>query len=319
MAPLLEVSDLSVEYRLGGSSILAVDGGSLTIPSEGHTLSLVGESGCGKTTLGMSILNLVTRPGRIVNGSIRFQGEDILKMDSEALRRYRGKDVSMVYQSAMSSLNPMKTVLGHVVETLLEHEQISKVEAKERATKLLTQAGIKEERVESFPHEFSGGMKQRAVIAMALALSPKLLIADEPTSALDVVTQIQILELLKKQVREKNLAMIFITHEISLAPILTDFTAVMHAGAMVELGRTRDILSRPLHPYSEMMVQSLLTMRSTLDVFELQDRAAKGTEPPPPVACSYSNQCKYAFDRCRVERPRLIEVEKGRWVACHKY
>jgi peptide/nickel transport system ATP-binding protein len=319
LAPLLEVSDLSVEYKLGESALLAVDGSSLTIPSEGYTLSLVGESGCGKTTLGMSILNLVTRPGRIVNGTIRFKGEDILRMDREALRRYRGKEVSMVYQSAMSSLNPMKTVRDHVVETLLEHEKISKVEARERATRLLTQAGIREERIESFPHEFSGGMKQRAVIAMALALSPKLLIADEPTSALDVVTQIQILELLKKQVREKKLAMIFITHEISLAPILTDYTAVMHAGAMVELGRTRDVLTKPLHPYSEMMVQSLLTMRSTLDVFERQDRAPKGSELPPPAACSYSNQCKYAFDRCRVERPELVEIEKGRWVACHKY
>jgi peptide/nickel transport system ATP-binding protein len=319
LAPLLEVSDLSVEYKLGGSTLLAVDGSSLTIPSEGYTLSLVGESGCGKTTLGMSVLNLVQRPGRIVNGSIRFNGEDILRMDREALRRYRGKEVSMVYQSAMNSLNPMKSVRDHVVETLLEHEQISKAEARERATGLLTQAGIKEERIDGFPHEFSGGMKQRAVIAMALALSPKLLIADEPTSALDVVTQIQILELLKKQVREKNLAMIFITHEISLAPVLTDYTAVMHAGAMVELGKTRDVLTRPLHPYSEMMVQSLLTMRSTLDVFERQDWAPIGNEPPPPVACSYSNQCKYAFDRCRVERPELVEVENGRWVACHKY
>jgi oligopeptide/dipeptide ABC transporter ATP-binding protein len=319
MAPLLEVSGLSVDYGLGKNRILAVDNGSLTIPSEGYALSLVGESGCGKTTLGMSILNLVPRPGRIVNGSIRFDGQDILKMDREALRRYRGRDVSMVYQSAMSSLNPMKSVRDHVVEMLQEHGDDTKAEAVEKATQLLVQAGIKEERVDSFPHEFSGGMKQRAVIAMALSLSPKLLIADEPTSALDVVTQVQILELLKKQIREKKLAVIFITHEISLAPILTEYTAVMHSGAVVELGSTRDVLSNPLHPYTETMVQSLLTMKSTPDVLGHQDVAQGTDEAPPYAACPYSGKCRYAFDRCRGERPVLREVEKGRWVACHRY
>jgi oligopeptide/dipeptide ABC transporter ATP-binding protein len=313
------VSNLSVDYKLKDSAFLAVDGTSLTIPSEGYTLSLVGESGCGKTTLGMSILKLVPRPGRIFGGSIRFKGEDILEMDGESLRRYRGKEASMVYQSATSSLSPVKSVCDHVIETLRQHMELTKAAAKEESIRLLTQAGIKQDRVDSFPHEFSGGMKQRAVIAMALALSPRLLIADEPTSALDVVTQIQILELLKKQVREKNLALIFITHEISLAPILTQYTAVMHAGKIVELGRTRDVLSRPLHPYSEILIQSLLTMKSSQEVFERQVQTSRVGEQVPLNACKYSNACKYAFDKCRVERPQLLEVEKDRWVSCHKY
>ncbi len=319
---LLKISDLSVRYDLGPAVTKnAIDSVSLEIPSAGYTLGLVGESGSGKTTLGMSILNLIQRPGKISKGRIDYKGENILQFDPKRLTSYRGKEVSMVYQSAMNSLNPLTSVLDHLVEVFREHGSISKSTATDKALELLTQVGIKPERARDYPHEFSGGMKQRAVIAMALALSPKLLIADEPTSALDVVVQKQILALLKKQVLERNLSLIFVTHEIALVPELTSNIAVMYSGEIVELGKTAEVLAEPLHPYSEMLLNSLLSLKSSKDILESYIKE-KETVTPQPLdrnACKFSNRCKYAFDRCKRERPLLREVRRGRWVACHKY
>ena len=318
---LLRISDLTVQYELGLLKRKALDDVSLEIPSVGYTLGLVGESGSGKTTLGMSILNLVQKPGRIVSGKIEFQGKNILEYDKNEICSYRGKDVAMVYQSAMNSLNPLTTILDHIVELFGQHESISKSEARDKGIQLLSEVGIKQDRAKDFPHEFSGGMKQRAVIAMALALSPKLLIADEPTSALDVVVQKQILALMKKQVIERGLSLIFVTHEIALVHELAMNVAVMYAGELVELGPTRKLLSDPLHPYSEMLVGSLVSLRSNKEILEPYSKERQESRAAMPIsnACKFSNRCKYAFDRCRQEKPQLREMGEGRWVACHKY
>ncbi len=317
MTNLLSVSDLSVRYIVGGRTRHAVDKASLNIPSTGHTIGIVGESGSGKTTLGLSLMNLIEPPGNIESGQIFFMDKNVLSMNSEELRKFRWHEVAMVYQSAMNSLNPVKSITSHIVEVLREHTDISKGEARERAIKLLSDVGIKPERADAYSHELSGGMRQRAVIAMALALSPKLLIADEPTSALDVVVQKQILLLLKKQVSEARLSLFFITHEIALLGDLVEFVVVMFAGEIVERGALKKVLFEPLHPYTQMLIGSLLTLDSTREV--LGRSAAKDSMVIPEVGCKFAARCKYVFARCRVERPLLMEVDSGRFVSCHKY
>jgi peptide/nickel transport system ATP-binding protein len=320
MPDLINVSGLGVEYSSGEKArTIAVDNVSLRIPSKSYTLGIVGESGSGKTTLGMSIMNLIERPGRITSGSVAYNGTDVLTMDRETLRRYRWREVAMVFQSAMNSLNPVLPISSQIVEVIREHDDVSKSEAEERTAKLMTGVGIKADRIDGYPHEFSGGMRQRAVIAMALALSPKLLIADEPTSALDVVVQKQILALVKKEVIQNNLSLLFITHEIALLNGLVDNVAVMFAGEIAELGLVKKVLFEPLHPYTKMLLGSMLSL-------DMDERPAAGSEAllrlsekVPGVGCKYSNRCKYAFDRCRTERPQLREAEPDRWVACHLY
>ncbi len=318
---LLKISDVTVQYFVSSSSQQrALDNVTLEIPSVGYTLGLIGESGSGKTTLGLSILNLIERPGKVTHGKIEYEGKNILDMTKEQLRKYRGEQVAMVYQSAMNSLSPTKTILGHVEEVIREHTRASKFEAREKATTLLSEVGIKPDRITGYPHEFSGGMRQRVVIAMALALSPKMLIADEPTSALDVVVQRQILDLLKREIKEHNLSLIFVTHEIPLARGIVEHIAVMYAGEVVETGEVEKLLREPLHPYSEMLVGSLLSLKSSRETLKRANRET--TDSRKPVignACRFANRCKYAFERCRNERPVLREVQSGRWVSCHKY
>jgi peptide/nickel transport system ATP-binding protein len=318
---LLKLSEVTVQYFVTKKSEQkALDNVSLEIPTIGYTLALIGESGSGKTTLGLSILNLIERPGRVTHGKIEYDGKNILDMSKEQIRRYRGEQVAMIYQSAMNSLSPTKTILGHVEEVIREHTRASKVEARERAIKLLSEVGIRPDRVTGYPHEFSGGMRQRVVIAMAIALSPKILIADEPTSALDVVVQRQILDLMIREIKQNNLSLIFVTHEIPLVKDLVQNVAVMYAGEVVEMGPTEKLLKEPLHPYSEMLVGSLLTLKSSREA--LKSASKETTESRRPVlgnACKFSNRCKYVFDRCRNERPVLRPVESERWVSCHKY
>ncbi|HZW56731.1 MAG TPA: ABC transporter ATP-binding protein [Nitrososphaerales archaeon] len=318
---LLRVSDLAVVYNIAGSRISAIDNVSLDVPSKGFTLGVVGESGSGKTTLGMSVMNLIERPGKIISGSIEFNGKDVLKMRKDELKQYRWRQVSMVYQSAMNSLNPVKTITDPLVEVMQVHSNLNRGEARERAVKLLGEVGIPDDRAGAYPHQLSGGMRQRVVIALALALSPKLLIADEPTSALDVVVQKQILSLLKKEILEKNLSLIFITHEILLLGGLVENVAVMYAGEIVEQGPISKVLKDPRHPYTEMLLGTLLTMDSQRTALESQ--RANQNEPLDGLlsraACKYAKRCKYAFTRCQEERPQLKETDDGRLVACHKY
>ncbi len=221
----------------------------------------------------------------------------------------------------MNSMNPVKRVSDPIIEVLRVHAHLSTAEARDRAVKLLSQVGIRAERAFDYPHELSGGMRQRVIIALAMALSPKLLIADEPTSALDVVVQQQILELLHREVSQRGLSLLFITHEISLLSGLVENVAVMYAGEVVERGDLGGVLYEPLHPYTEMLLDALLTLDSTKEeLVGFSKKKSRDTVlPVPVVACKYSNRCKYVFDRCKIERPELREVQKGRWVACHKY
>jgi oligopeptide/dipeptide ABC transporter ATP-binding protein len=315
------IENLTVQYAIDKTTAkTALENVSMTIPGGGYTVGIVGESGSGKTTLGMSMMNLIEPPGRVVSGRIDYMGKNILEMSSSELRAYRWGEVSMVYQSAMNSLNPVKTVIWHLTEVIRAHTPASNREATERALDLLAEVGIRPERAYGYAHEFSGGMRQRVVIAMALALSPKLMIADEPTSALDVVVQRQILTLVRKKVEQNKLSLVFITHEIAILSGLVDNVAVLHGGEIVETGPIDKVLNEPLHPYSEMLLGSLLTLDFEAGQMRKFAEAARKLEiGMPEKGCKYANRCKYAFERCRRESPVLQKVQGNRWVACHKY
>jgi peptide/nickel transport system ATP-binding protein len=319
MANLLEVSNLSVEYKIDELRIHALDQVSISVPDRG-SLGIVGESGSGKTTLGMGIMNLIEPPGRISTGQVKYMEKKVLDLSDKELRKYRWEDVAMIYQSAMNSLNPVKTITHPIAEVLRYHKRLTKSEAYIQTIKLLQDVGISQDRALAYPHEMSGGMRQRVVIALALALSPKLLIADEPTSALDVVTQKQILSLIRRQVVQNGRSLIFITHEIALLNGLVEEVAVMYSGEVVERGKLEDVVFSPLHPYTEMLLSTILTVDSSLKgLADLSTTIREKSAPVQVNACRYSNRCKYAFDRCTKERPLLKQAKDGRLVACHKY
>ena len=263
-------------------------------------------------------MGLINNPGKITTGEIAYKGADILKMTPDELRSYRWKEVSMIFQSAMNSLNPVKRSADHITEVIRDHSKKSRSEARETALRLLSEVGIEKDHADDFPHELSGGMRQRVVIALALALSPKLIIADEPTSALDVVVQKQILALLKREISERGLSLIFITHDLPILAGLVDYISVMFAGEIVEYGEAEDIFKTPLHPYTEALLSSLLTLDSKENPRSLSE-LRETHKPVASVGCKYQNRCRYAFDRCKTERPMLLEAETGRMVACHKY
>ena len=320
---LLNVSEITVEYETPDANVIALDRVSLAIPSKSYSLGIVGESGSGKTTLAMSIMNAIESPGKITHGEVRFDGRDILAMSRAELLKYRWEKVAIIYQSAMNSLNPVKNVRDPIHEVLQQHKHMSAASATAEAERLLAEVGIKGDRVLDYPHEFSGGMKQRVVIALALALSPSLLVADEPTSALDVVTAAKIQTLIKNEVIDKERSLIYITHEIALLRNLVKDLALMYAGEVVEIGPLEKVLRNPLHPYTEMLLSTLLSLDSTSDVLSRADVGKKDTDVIRAIiqkaGCKYVGRCPYAFQRCQVERPKLIQVEDGRWVACHKY
>lgn len=313
--PLLKASDVAVEYTAAGQTARALKGVSLDIMPSGYKLGVVGESGSGKTTLGLTMMNLIERPGRVVGGKIEYGGRNLFEMSAEEARKYRWKEVAMVFQSAMNAFSPVMKTSDHITEVIAERTDASKAEAREKALKLLSELGIPDEHVDDFPHELSGGMKQRAMIAMALALSPKLLIADEPTSALDVVVQKQILLLLNREVSRLGLSMVFITHDLPLLWGLVSEVAVMFAGEIVEKGPVSRILREPSHPYTERLVSAILTLDSAAKV---SDSTVYEFSPVSEQGCRYRFRCKYAFDRCAHERPVLKEHDDV-YVACHKY
>ncbi|SRR5579875_3587729 len=323
---ILEVCDLTVQYRGEKKQVIAtaLDHVNITLP-ERQTLGVVGESGSGKTTLGMSIMNLIDPPGRIVSGRVEYMGRDVLKMSNKELRKYRWQKVAMIYQSAMNSLNPVRPISHPIAEVMMSHKHVPRREAFDLAIKMLSNVGITPDRAFDYPHELSGGMRQRVVIALAMALSPRVLIADEPTSALDVVTQQHILELIKGEITSKGLSLIFITHEISLLNGLVDNLAVMYAGEVMEHGSFNEILDEPLHPYTEMLLNTLLTLDSSMkeaSSIPLQETGLVQNSKSVNM-CKYAPRCKYAFDRCWKERPLLLpagkKADKERLVACHKY
>ena len=318
MATLLEVKDLKTHFFTMDGVVKAVDGVSYDI-EEGETLGLVGESGCGKSVSALSVMRLIPNPpGEIVSGEILLDGEDILKVDMEDMRNIRGAKISMVFQEPMTSLNPVLTVERQLTETLQLHMGMSKEEAQNEGVNLLTRVGIPdpESRIKQYPHQFSGGMRQRVMIAMALSCNPRLIIADEPTTALDVTIQAQILDLMKSLTTEFGVALIVITHNLGVVARYADRVNIMYAGKVIERGNAREIYANPRHPYTVGLLRSVprldLPRRAKLDPIEGQ--------PPDlihlPGGCSFAPRCKWAVDKCKTDIPELTEAGEGHLSAC---
>jgi oligopeptide/dipeptide ABC transporter ATP-binding protein len=317
--PILRVRGLKTCFRSDGEEIRAVDGIDFEVYRK-ETLALVGESGCGKSASALSIMGLLPRPqGRIAGGEILYGGVDLARLAEEDLRRLRGNEISMIFQEPMTSLNPVYTVGRQIVEAVTAHRAMSKKKARNRAVEMLRRVGIPdpEGRVRSYPHEMSGGMRQRVMIAMALACTPRLLIADEPTTALDVTIQAQILSLLKELQADIGMSILLITHDLGVVAETADRVAVMYAGRIVEYATALDLFARPLHPYTRGLLESI----PRIDLETERLHAIPGTVPAGrdlPPGCRFSNRCPKADDACTRDLPPLIEVSAGHWVGCRR-
>ena len=321
MANLLEVKDLTTHFFTQDGVVKAVDGISYNL-AEGEVLGVVGESGCGKSVHALSIMRLVANPpGRTVGGEILFEGENLLNMDDSEMRHIRGNRIAMVFQEPMTSLNPVLTIGRQLTETLELHQKMSSQEARTRAADLLQTVGIPdaERRLSDYPHQFSGGMRQRVMIAIALSCNPRLIIADEPTTALDVTIQAQILELMRDLAEEFGTAMVIITHNLGVVARYAHRVVVMYAGKIVETGTAHDIYRNPRHPYTMALLNSVprldATERVRLDAIE-------GLPPDLvdlPQGCSFAPRCKYAYDRCTQETPVLVETDTNHTSACWRH
>lgn len=315
---LLEVRHLKTYFYTTKGIVKAVDDISFTL-NKGEVLGIAGESGCGKSTTAYSLIRLVPPPGKIVSGEIIFEGRDILKLSNEEFRReIRWKKISMVFQGAMNALNPVFTVGDQIAEVLMLHKGLTKKEAMSEVYKFLQMVGIEPKRARSYPHELSGGMKQRVMIAMALALNPPLVIADEPTTALDVVVQAQIMNLLKKLQREQNMSIILITHDLSLIAEIADKVAIMYAGKIVEFGTAEQVFLNPQHPYTKGLLVSIPRIRGEIKKLEWIPGVPPDLISPPP-GCRFAPRCKFRFEPCNKEEPPIIEVEPGHYVMCWLY
>ncbi len=311
-AALLEVRDLCIEFDTDAGPVRVVDHVSFDVGA-GKIVGLVGESGCGKTVSSLSILRLLpTPPARIVGGSIRFNGQNLLDADFDELRQIRGRDIAMVFQDPLASLDPAFTVGYQLIEAIRLHENVTRAAARDRAAKLLESVHIPDpvRRLSSYPHQLSGGMRQRVMIAMALSCHPRLLIADEPTTALDVTVQAQIVELLYELRESADLAVLFVTHDLALISEFSDEIAVMYAGQMVERAATADIFAHPLHPYTAALLAAQPGIRETLDSPSL----IAGQVPQAgqfPSGCRFNPRCDYAEDACRGDEVELIDCRRG--------
>jgi oligopeptide/dipeptide ABC transporter ATP-binding protein len=317
--PVLQINNLSVDYPTRAGLVRAVDHVDLTV-YRGEVLGLVGESGCGKSTLGMAILRLLRPPGKIVGGEILFNDLfndiDLLKLDDEEMRQHRGARISMIFQDPMTCLNPLQRVSDHVVETIqTHHPEVSEEEARKQAAELIDRLGIRAERMDDYPHQLSGGMRQRVMIGLALALNANLIIADEPTTSLDVIVEAQFLDLLRDLQRQFNLTIMLITHNIGVVAELADRVAVMYAGKLVELADVFPLFNDPLHPYTQGLLKSVPNIRLTEDHLQIMDGSPPDLINPPP-GCKFHPRCSHAMERCRVEEPPLREMQSGRWTAC---
>jgi len=314
---LLEVNDLHVGFSTRDGLVHAVDGASFSV-DHGRALGIVGESGSGKSVSALTVLGLTSAPNATISGSIVFDGVELVGLETDRLREIRGRRIAMIFQDPMSSLHPLYKVGWQIVEAILAHEDISHAAAHRRALEALREVGMPspEERLSSYPHELSGGMRQRAMIAMALALSPDLLIADEPTTALDVTVQAQILELIRKLQDEHGTALVLITHDLGVVAETVDEVAVMYAGRIVEHGALADVLERPTHPYTWGLLHSI----PRLDAPRLERLNPIAGTPPSlihvPPGCPFHPRCAYAFDRCSHEIPPLVETDPGHQDAC---
>ena len=317
--PLLEVENLRVEFPTRRGTLVAVDGISFAI-EEGEVLGVVGESGAGKSLTGMSIIGLLEPPGRIADGRVRLAGERIDNLAPEAMRRIRGKQIGAVFQDPLTSLNPLYTIGRQLTETISTHLDLGERAARARSLELLSEVGIPapERRIDSYPHEFSGGMRQRVVIALALAANPRLLIADEPTTALDVSIQAQIIALLKRLCREHGTAVMLVTHDMGVIAETADRVAVMYAGRIAEIGPVRDVIQAPRHPYTEGLMGSIPTMVERRDrLVQIEGAMPRLTEIPP--GCAFGPRCPQVFARCRSERPELAATGGPNRAACWLY
>jgi oligopeptide transport system ATP-binding protein len=318
MKPILEVSDLHVSFRSQHQEVKAIRGVNFTV-GEGEVVAFVGESGSGKSVTFQTVMRLLPQPpAKITRGSINYQGRDLAKLSEQELQKIRGKEIAMIFQDPMTSLNPTIRVGKQIAESLQKHQKLSFQAAKKRAVELLKLVGIPspQERVEQFPHQFSGGMRQRAMIAMALACSPKLLIADEPTTALDVTIQAQIIDLLKRLQEDFGSSIVFITHDLGVVAEIADRVAVMYAGKIVETGTLEEVFYQAKHPYT----WGLLASMPKLDQQRDQDLASIPGSPPslvnPPKGCPFAGRCPYAMKICQEEMPEVTSSSKTHQVAC---
>jgi oligopeptide/dipeptide ABC transporter ATP-binding protein len=316
-APVLQVKDLKTQFFTDDGVVQAVDGVSFDL-QPGETLGIVGESGCGKSVTALSILRLIQEPGRIVGGQILFRGSDIVKMSAEEVREIRGKDIAMIFQDPLSSLNPVLKVGFQIEEAIVAHQRVPQKTALARAVQLLKQVRIPaaESRVQDYPHQFSGGMRQRAMIAMGLANKPSILIADEPTTALDVTVQAQILELLRDLNHDLKTSIILITHNMGVVAGLCTRVLVMYAGRVVEEGPVERIFKNPQHPYTWSLLQSIPRLDS-----DRHDRllSIEGLPPDlikPPAGCRFNPRCHFKVDRCLHDDPPLMDVGPEQEAAC---
>jgi oligopeptide/dipeptide ABC transporter ATP-binding protein len=315
--PLLSVEDLRVEFWTARGTIYAVNGISFDIAA-GETLGIVGESGCGKSVTSLALLGILARAGRVTSGTANFDGRDLLKLSDEELRGVRGREIAMIFQDPMTSLNPVLTIGRQIKEVLETHFGLGKADADKRAGELLDQVGIPNApaRLRDYPHQFSGGMRQRAMIAMALACEPKLMIADEPTTALDVTIQAQILSLLRDLVADRETALILITHDLGVVAGMCERVNVMYAGMFMETGTAKQVFARPRHPYTLGLLQSVPRLdaarKTALHPIEGNPRDML----QPPQACPFAPRCRYEVEASRESVPPLEDIEPGHKVAC---
>ena len=313
----LEIENLNVEYHVDKEVVHALNGISFKL-AKGKTIGLVGETGAGKTTTGLSILRLIPSPPGVVKGTINVQGEDISTLSEKQMESIRGNVVSMIFQDPMTSLNPTKTVEAQIAEVIRLHEKCSKKESIEKARSMLEMVGIPGDRGVEFPHQFSGGMKQRVVIAMALACSPEILIADEPTTALDVTIQAQVLDMIRELKRKYNMSMIMITHDLGIVAEICDTVAIVYAGHIVEYGTLEDIFNHTAHPYTVGLFGSLPNM----DDRTQRLKPIPGLMPDPtklPAGCPFCPRCPHATEKCQTVLPELIHIGGEHVVACHLF
>lgn len=312
---LLDIKNLTIHYGTDSGTVYAVDNLNLNI-GYGETLGFVGETGAGKTTTALGIMQLIPNPpGKIIDGEIYFEGENLLNKTEKEMRDIRGSKISMIFQDPMTSLNPVMTVGDQIAEMIKLHDNVTNEEADKRAKEMLEIVGIRKERAKDYPHQFSGGMKQRVVIAIALACHPSLIIADEPTTALDVTIQAQVLELMKDLKVKYDTSMIMITHDLGIVAEICDNVAIMYAGSVIEYADVNSLYNNPLHPYTIGLFNSIPDLDSEQE--ELQ--VIKGHTPDPtnlPSGCPFHPRCPQAMDKCSKEKPNRIEVEPGHFVNC---
>jgi peptide/nickel transport system ATP-binding protein len=312
---ILDIQNLVMYYQTMKGYVRAVDNVSFDV-EKGEAMGLVGESGCGKTTIGMSILQLLPENAQVQGGKILFKNEDLLQYSKAEMRAVRWKGISMIFQAAMNALNPVYRIEDQIIEAIRTHEKVPKDEARERVASLYKLVGLDPDRSRDYPHEYSGGMKQRAVIAMALACNPDIIIADEPTTALDVIVQDQIISEIKKLQQKLHMTMIYISHDISVIAESCERIAVMYAGILAEYANARDLFKNPMHPYTQALMNSFPSI-----IGPKKRLIPVPGEPPnllnPPPGCRFHPRCPLAMEICKKEVPSFIEYDNKHWAACH--